>query len=170
MPAEWTEHPTAASDIAHWPPCPMEKAFCLLPCAKTPSKQMDLVQTPQWGCDGQAVTLWLCLGRLRRQLSTWCPCADPVLWLKSATSSSIWGGLWPTQKWRWVRHLCRDRPSTSDVNNVWGVEIGFKIRFEQRGEKYLKREMLENSCQNWLAFSRILVTNSVSLSVLSCLY
>lgn len=67
-------------------------------------------------------------------------------------------------------HLQRLCLNTLHVNNVSWVEIGFEIRVEQESEKYLRREMLENSCQNWLAFSRSSVVNSVSVSVLSCLY
>lgn len=68
-----------------------------------------------------------------------------------------------------------ERPSlyASDMNNVRGLEIGFEIKFEQKGEKCLKRERLENACQNWLAFSRqlsrefsVCVSSLLSLLVL----
>lgn len=168
------EQPSAAPEDAYgpcWAPRLMGKAFCLLPCPKTHSKLMNLVQNHQCVCNGQAAMLWLYSGRLPRQFST-------STGGRTSSFSSGWGGntfgtsLTNTETEVWSQmHPQRDHPSTLQMWITWGDwKLVSKSNLNRKVKSVWREKGWKMPARTGWHFPGSSVVNSVSVSVLSCLY
>lgn len=90
----------------------------------------------QWASCGVVVALWECKGSVARAPVV---AAEVLTQFGKATPQTP---LWPTQKGMCGSDTPTERPSlhSSDVTNAGGLEMGFKIKFEEKGESFQREK------------------------------